>query len=416
MALDPWGAAILRFGIPGLLAPVLSLLLRVARLPGHAPSSALVAGLVAGLLSGPVVLDAVAPGLAASLRGGDGEPAAQIAELRAEHEAELAALRHTGVSAVAIEERAREQAEALEPLLRVQRQREQAFRDAGAMPASVLAGLVLLAGALVGRRRMPRPGDLREAPPMLLAGILIVAVTVLGTAVMVVWLLGFDQRRALTIGAALAGGSAFSHLPMRPLGVEGRRVSTTAGNVIAFLLCMVILILAIEHDRRMWLLAPVMGVFLASMLRGRIRSTRARRRMARGFILTIGVPLLVAWMVSQSDPRLIVHSGGAVWFAILAVAFAGTGHFLGAWLGLQAFGTHRQRARAIEIWLDSHAQGVSLTQVVLLSVLVCAGVIEPDTPEGASLVLSLCTAIALMEMSIGWLRRLVADGGAPTRP
>ncbi len=413
MALNPWSASALRFGILGVLAPLLSVLLRMAKIPGRAPSAAIVAGIVAGLLSGPLVLPAAAPHLHPSLSGTAGPLQDQIADLRASHEAEIAALRATGVSEVAIQERLREQEAEIGPLLARQRDRARAFRDASALPASVLAGLVLLAGAIVGRRRMPAPRDLREAPPMLVAGILMVAVTALGTAVMVVWLLGLDQRSALAVGAALAAGSAFSHLPMRPLGVEGRRIGAAAGNVIAFLLSMVVLILAIDNNRRVWLLAPVSGVFLASMLRSRVRSTRQRRRLARGFILTLGIPVLVAWMVAQCDPCLITQSAGALWFAILAVAFAGTGHFLGVWLGLQAFGTQRQRERAIEIWIDSHAQGVSLTQVVLLAVLVCADVVRPDTPAGSSLVLALCCAIALMEMSIGWLRRIA---GASTRP
>lgn len=355
------------------------------------------------------MLGAVRPAVFDDLMVGAREERRALASIDAEHAAEIAALERVGVSPVAIEERREEQRRERQPLIEDRDRAMAAHR----VPARVLATLApagaFLAGSILARRRTPRARDLGEVPAGMFAGLLVAAICAMGVAVLASWLLRIDARTGLLIGAAIAAGSGFSHMPMRWIGGEGRRLAASAINVVGFMLSLIVLILAMGEERRHWLLPMVSGLFLASVLRGRVRSTRPRRRAARGLILWVLVPIASAWLVSECDPRAAFDRAGTVWFIVLAIALAGSGHFMGVWLGMHLMGTTRQRMRGTAIWIESHAMGVSMTQILLLVVLVAGGVVDARTPTGAAIVIGLVAGIASVELTLGALRRVIRE-------
>ncbi len=402
--MDPLSAAITRFGILLVISPAFALLLRASGLPGKSPASVIVGGVLAGLLAGPLVFGSLRPGLFESIHIGGGEARAELAELDRLHEFDLVAMR--GASPVAIEEQQRAQALEREPVRKAADEAMVRHREPARLFGVVLVGVSFFLAATLARRRVPRSTDQGEIQPAIGAGLLIALVTTLGTGVLVSWLLKLDRPTAILIGAATAAGSAFTHLPMRWVGCEGRRIAANAINVFAFLASMMVLILMTEGNR-VAIMAPVGGVFFGGLLRGRVRSTRARRRVARGLVLWLFGAPLTAYLVSEIDPRLVLDSWRTMTFVVLAVGLAGMGHFLGAGLGLKMFGTARQRSNATSIWIESHALGVSLTQIMLLVVLVGAGVIDGREPAGASVIGGIVLGICFIEMTIGLLRRMM---------
>lgn len=411
MGLDPWSAAIVRFGILALLAPVIAIILRRSGLPGRGPSASIVGGILAGLIAGAMVLGVVEPGAYDAVMVGAREERRALASLEAQHGAELAALLEIGVSPVAIDERREEQRRERQPLIESRDLALARHRVPAGILATLPVAVAFFAGSILARRRTPRARDQGEVPAGMFAGLLVVAIVAMGTAVLASWLLRIDARGALLLGSAIAAGSAFSHMPMRWVGSEGRRLGASAINIVAFMLSLIVMILAMPEDRRPWLMPMVGGLFLASVLRGRIRSTRRRRRLARGFILWILVPIASAWLVSESDPRLALEHSAGTWFVVLAIALGGSGHFLGVWIGMHLMGTTRQRVRGSAIWGESHALGVGMTQLLLLVMLASAGVIDARTPTGSAIVVGLAIAIAGVEMSLGLLTRLALARG-----
>ncbi len=388
------------------------MLLRAAGLPGRAPAASITGGILAGVLVGPLVFGSVRPDLFESIHVGAADARAELAELDRAHQRDLIALRTTGVSPEAIEEHQRAHAMEREPLREAVQLALARHREPSRLIAAGLVGFSFFLASALARRRRPRALDLREVQPAIGAGLLVALITMLATGVLVAWLLKLDRATSLLIGAATAAGSAFTHLPMRWIGVEGRRIAANAINVFAFVACMMVLILATDAAASAAILLPVGGVFFGGLLRGRVRSTRLRRRAARGAVLWLCAAPLTAYLMSEIDPRLISNSWRTLTFVFLAVSLAGSGHYLGANLALKLFGTPRQHAQATMIWLESHALGVSLTQAMLLVVLVASDALDTDSPAATAVIVGLLLGAAATEMSIALLRRLLR---APNR-
>ncbi len=407
--MDPLHAATIRFGILLLITPAFALLLRASGFPGRAPGAAILGGILCGVLAGPLVLGSIKSSLFDSLHVGAEAERTKLAAVDRDHERELVAMSQAGVSPVAIEERKKAQALEREPFVVARDIAIIRHREPTRLLAAALVGLAFFLGSIFARRRKPRLNDLREVPPAMGAGLLVALVTTLGTAVLVSWILELDRSSAVMIGAATAAGSAFTHMPLRWVGFEGRRIAANAINVFAFVASMLVLILMIEDDARVFIMAPVAGIFFGGLLRGRLRSTRTRRRLARAAVLWLLCAPLTAYLVSEVDPRLVMDSWRTWTFVLLALALAGMGHLLGATLALKLFGTARQQARAMSVWLESHALGVSCTQAMFLVVLVASGVLDGRTPQGTAVVVGLMLGIGSVEMTMGLLRGFVRE-------
>lgn len=405
--MDPWPAALIRFGILVALSAPFSLLLRRGGFVGGRPGAAIFAGLVAGVLAGPLVLGRAQPALHQDLAVGASEERSRVAELRRRHEAEVLAMLETGVSEVAIDERRAEQERELAPLLADRLAAREAHDLPQRMVATGLVGVAFFAGSAVARRRRPTPETIPEVVPAIAAGVCGALTALLVHAALAVWLLGARRDVSFAIGAAFAAGSLAPHLATRWVAWEGRNIPATALMAFMFLVSLVALFVAAGEPESSWMLPPMVALVLGMFARGEWSSRRGVRNAARGALLVVAVAPLAGWAASLADPRLVLGSWRALAFVVVAVLLAGSGQLLGVYLALKFLGSARQRARALRVGIESMALGLSLTQVLLLALLLASEVLDAGSATGAAVVWGLLLAALSFEATLGLTRRLL---------
>ncbi len=383
---------LLRFGLLIVAAAVFGVLLRRCGFFGGRPASAITGGLIAGVLLGPMVLGAVNPGLHTSMTVGGlqelREMESRRAEMLAERDRELAVLRETGVSEIALDEHEAEFAELLDAELRPYRQSldeaRKAHREASGAIVAGLAAWAFALGVVAGRspRRKLGPDDRRT---LAVAGVVAVVVTAGLVAVIVQRLFTLSRDEAIAIGAAVGGGSAFALLPMRWVASRGRAGSGWYGFAGLIAACGAMAALGSEQTRG-YALVALGGLAIGFVARPAVVGSRRMRRIAAPLALYVGVGTLTATMVSMTDPAAIVSGWTPAVLAVALFLIAGLPQWLGATLAFGAIGSAEMRDRKSLRWLELHARGVPLTQVVLLALVCAAGVLDPASSLGAAVV------------------------------
>lgn len=359
-------------GVAAALAGLFAALLRGARAPGGVLGAAMLGGLLAGTFVGDTVLARVAPGLhEAAFLGGRAERLA-FEDRAVGVEREVAALEAAGVTGVAVEEYAREAMREIGPL-------QDAFTEARARRAGwmnfalALAGVAALALSPLASWR-PARRDGAERPGAWLAGgfasfLLASAFAYACLTVLTNAPLGQCAALAACVGvgslAALPERARFLPAPERPSLLQAG-----AGAMLpALVLCMWIL-----PDRRAGLLTlGVLGMSAAVVVAGWMRRIRAARRVARGAVVGLVLPGLVALAAARVD-WLRVAESRTFWLALPVVAIAcSDARWLGALLGT------RSVARATAVVTG----GVGVAQVSLLAIFDAGGPsLEPFLAAG----------------------------------
>ncbi|MCC5786615.1 MAG: hypothetical protein JJU33_07945 [Phycisphaerales bacterium] len=404
---------LLRFGLLIVVAAVFGVLLRRAGLPGGRPASAIVGGAIAGVLLGPMVLGAAAPGLHTSMTVGGLQELRELetrrSEMLAERDRELAVLRETDVSAVALDEHKAEFAELLDAELRPFRQSleeaRQAHREAsGAIVAGLAAWVFALAG--VAGRSPRRKLRVDERRTLAIAGVVAVIVTAGLVAVIVQRLFTLSRDEAVAIGAAVGAGSAFALLPMRWVASEGRAGSGWYGFAGLIAACGAMAAFGSEETRG-YALVALGGLAIGLIARHAVAGRRRMRRIATPLALYAGVGPLTAFMVSMTEPAAIFSGWTPAFLAIALFLIAGLPQWLGAVLALGAIGGAELGERKSLRWLELHARGVPLTQMVLLALVCAAGVLDPASSLGAAIVAGVVLGAIENETTVGMARSLL---------
>lgn len=392
MPSDPLTLALLRFGILAVVAAAFALLLRCAGLPGGRPAAAIAGGIVAGLLLGPGVLGQIAPEPHEQVFRGAVEERRSLEEAQQEQSAAIAAAREAELGEEEVAQILREHREALLPLQRDLDQARHEHREpVGMIVAITLAGALFLAGW--GRRR-PRAGiregdagtPFDEVAPSIAAGLAALLFAALPTALLLIWLAQAPRDVALAAGAAVASGTAFAGLIVRRIAPEGRSRSGQLAMLSLLIGAAALLWIVSDGETRLVLTVPAVAMAFGLVLSTRLPAPASTRRIARGAALWLVVPTLAALAASSVEPMVLVSDWRPVLFLLLTILLAADGHFIGAWLAWLTFGTDAQRRAAARTYLESHADGVGMTQVCFAAVLVCGGLIDPHTLLGAMVV------------------------------
>ncbi|MBX3352636.1 MAG: hypothetical protein KF684_06850 [Phycisphaeraceae bacterium] len=332
-------------------------LFRGARAPGGAIGAAILGGLLAGALLGDTVLARVAPDLAESLWTGGRAERLAFEERAISAEREVAVLRATGVTGVAIDEYAREVMAQVDPLrdaLVIARAERAGWINAllaifaaGALAISPLAGWQSRA------RARERAANSREwiaggIGSFLLASVFAyVCLTVLTSA-------EFGARAAL---ACAAGVGWLAPLPERARVAPRRERSSALLAGAAGLLPALVACVWLLPDRRSG--ALVVGVLAMSLVvasGGALARRRRARRLGRAIALGAVVPALAALASSRVDWLGVVESP-VFWIALVVAALASSdGRWFGALLGSRSI----VRTTAIV------TAGVGVPQIALL--------------------------------------------------
>ncbi len=383
---------LLRFGLLIVVAAVLGVLLRRSGLPGGRPASAIVGGTIAGVLLGPMVLGAAAPGLHTSMTVGGLQELRELetrrTEMIAERDRELAVLRETDVSAVALDEHKADFAELLDAELRPFRQSldeaRKAHREAVGAIVAGLAAWVFALAAVAGRspRQKLRVDDRRA---LAVAGVVAVVVTAGLVAVLAQRMFTLPRNDAIVVGAAAGAGSAFALLPMRWVALHGRAGSGWYGFAGLIAACGAMAVFG-GGDMRGYALVALGGLVIGWIARPAVVGRRRVRRIATPLALYAGVAPLTAFVVSMTDPAAIVSGWAPAVLAVALLLIAGLPQWLGASLALGAIGRAELRKGTTLRWLELHARGVPLTQTVLLALVCASGVLDPASALGAAVV------------------------------
>lgn len=409
MPIDPWTVArlVLLIGMGGGFA----LLLWRAGLAGGRPAAAIAGGLVAGILLGPAVLGSAMPRTYQSLFIGGLAEHDAVESARHRHGIELQALYKADVSPVAREELAAMQAAELGRLILARDKAEARFREPASFWAVGWVGLALGLGLWAGSR----PGanqakTLRvEVGALASAGLGAVAISVLMTAVLISWLLRVGPAWSVMVGAAAASGSAFGGLPTRWVGADGRRGRGKVFGLAGLVGAVLVLALLMPGDGARWLMIPIAGagtgLIVGATFPPNSHALRRGRRLARGVILWLLIPALVAYVVSLVDWRLVTDEPRSLVLVIAWGVLAGDAHLVGGWLGLLSFGW----TRAHLVCIETLSLGFGLTSVCLTAVLVASGVLDPATTAGAACVAGLVIAALTPELLLGTNRRMGAQ-------
>ncbi|MCB9845345.1 MAG: hypothetical protein H6811_05100 [Phycisphaeraceae bacterium] len=406
--IDPGVAAIVRVGVLLLLAAGFGGLARLAGLPGGRSGAAILGGLIAGIIAWPGVTRGLAPEAYDEVMRGATRERAEFVEELDRQRADLAALSATGVSESALDEYRAAGEERIAPLRQALRSAELAHARWASAVAIALGACAVFFAVMVRPPIVVRAGEMPDARAMLTAALAQSATAILVSAVVAAWVLRLDRAEALAIGGAVGAGSVFAHLRLRAQGEPALAAPARILAEFTFLLCTGTLALVSAAAMGPWLL-PLMGAYMG----GRITAGRLARRAAppppvEWGVLWLGVAPTVALLISSIDPSSLMDSTRATVFVVIVVLLAGSGHFLGVWIGVGMRGSSGLRAHSLLLWIESHGLGVSLTQMLLLMTLVASGLVRPSEPAGSAVVAGLVLGALSFELTIGLLRRMAA--------
>lgn len=400
MALDPLLAALLRLGVLAAGSIVFGQLLRVARFPGGLPACVLGGAILAGVLLGPSVLGAIRPDLLRALTAGaHAELRQEIADLEAEHRAELAVLREIGVTDIALDELAADHAGDLAPLEERLEQAEQDF----ARPMHIAAVALVAMAALAGTAFRPPALEQRLTHPeaIALAVILSAVFVALPVSVVLGWVFGISRLDGVLIGLAALAGSLVSGPVLRSDAITAGTRGARLWLVGAALLTGGLLIGLLPGDGWLWVLPVVMALLVGVQVKPGVGGP------PQGAILWLLVAPACAHLVATIDLAAAVGSIGTIVFILAFSALAGMGHWLGIGLALKTTGyapLNEQGTSASAVWLDWMSRGVMLSVPLWLVVLEAAG--DPAVPDAVALALVL--ASLSFEAWYGVSRRMLA--------
>ncbi len=322
-------------------------LLRRVRLIGGPTSAAILGGAIAGLLLGATVLGKAAPDAYASIYIGGAQAAAALDEAKRESERELAVLRASGVSEIAISEHlAGVDLRLTELGQRVQSERQQRALAADSAALLLACAMMALAAASSGRRRRRdlTTGAIASGFTMVLGA---------GTPIFfaAIWFGGFTTTQAWALGAVLGIGSAWPTVRTRSHGIPGRSTETDAGAMVALLIGLAAIEIAIlsitgaDSFAGAWSLAFVACAVIACAWRVGARRPRSQRRalmVSNGII----IPTLTAACIAPVDLPATALTSACIIASIAALLFASDGRWFGAWLGWRWFGDAETRQSA----------------------------------------------------------------------
>jgi hypothetical protein len=364
-------------------------------------------GLVAGIILGPAVLGSASPRTYQSLFVGGVAEQDAVENARHRHGIELKALFKAGVSPVACEELAAIQAAELGRLILARDKAEARFREPASFWAVGWVGLAFGLGLWAGNR--PGTNQAKTLRPetgaLASAGLGAVAISILVTAVLISWLLRVEPVWSVMVGAAAASGSAFGGLPTRWVGADGRRGRGKVFGLAGLVGAVLVLALLMPGDGARWLMIPIAGGASGLIVGACFPAHRRVRRLARGVILWLLIPALVAYVVSLVDWRLVTAEPRSLVLVIAWGVLAGDAHLVGGWLGLLSFGW----TRAHLVCIETLSLGFGLTSVCLTAVLVASGVLDPATTAGAACVAGLVIAALTPELLLRTNRRMGAQ-------
>jgi len=386
--IDDWLMAVALVALLGCASAVLAWLLRRSGVPGGVQGAAVCAGVFVGLLAGPGVAANAWPGWSARWVSGGTQEARDLADLREQQRDEVAALRTTGVTPVAIEELEERHRVAIEPAqaaLGRARAERAAWNDRALLAVSALVSAV---GVMcVGR------GRIRWSGRALIAGCVAWAVgVVLPWGVMA--LLGAPASGALALAVgALGAGVGVAGVAMGASSVAMLGAGCVAVGVFGF-----------------GMLPVMIGVAVAAIARA-VLIGRAARRVRRGaldFLWSLGAPALCALVALRLDLRALDPSSWALWLTLVfALVWCSDGRMGAAWAGLKTVGAGRAWSRSARM---VNAGGL-VPHLVFTALGASAGLLGQP-------VLTACVASAvLLGLSVG-ARRLIAEmieGGGLSR-
>lgn len=384
------------------LSTTFALLLRGTRLPGGRPAAAIIGGSLAGFLLGSAVAARAWPSWHERVALGGRVERLELDWLLARHQADLTALRASGVTEVAATELAaehRSELAAAEARLAAALASHQRSRDFSL--AAMLA--VALACAAWASARHPRRPTASSGSAELLAavaaGIMATLLAALPVAVLLRWLTDLSVPAAISCGGAFAAGSLFAGMPMRWAPRLARTVELRVLALSASFAATVLLAWGLPPAAAAWILVPGAGMLGGAAFGRLFPPGAASRRAARAVVVVVVVPAVAAYAAQHVDWLVVWRDWRIALLLGLGVAVAGDGQFIGAWLGLQTFAPDRTRAHASALAMELVASGIGLTLAAMALLLLAAGVIDPAAREGQAVLALLLISAAATELT-----------------
>ncbi len=361
-----------------------AMVLRIARIPGGPPAAAIAGGLVAGILLGPAVLQQVDPDLGQRLFAGAMAEQESFDKLQVQQRAELTALQSVDATPEVFETTLKEHAEAITPVLLTLREAQAAARARMAMFLLPLLGLAVLLGAWTTIPRHQARSDTDGSA--LAVALFMVAFAALPVALILRWIFKMPFEEALAVGAAVGAGSMFAGLPVRPRPRNARDLHIRLTTLLATVFAAGILAWAIPTPATRWLILPIAAAVAGFMLGLLAPAGKQGRRISRGLVLCVLLPPLAAFVTLQLDPALVLGNWRPIVIIVLGFLTAGDGHFIGAWLSVQAFGVDHQREYPHRHAVELVGAGTGLTQICFAFILCASTTIQPHQAAGAAVI------------------------------
>jgi hypothetical protein len=426
-------------GQPALLIPLQVLLLtvpaillgavfRAIGLPGGRGSAAVCGGIVAGILFGSLVLGGAAPQIHDTLIEGAQQERLALREaedeLLGEKAAALAALRATGVSAVAEDELMADIEASYEPRLTAARETLDTAQKRHIERLSIilgaLAGLVFASAyfrrtrteiserppgspARVGGDRLPKVlGPFPPAPVELLMLVMAAA----PTAIVARWLLGVDIPVAIAFGLVLA-------VPGATLRRGAQSFSGGWAFLIAALMVSVCSVAAFGTSTASTvLIGTAMGgsVLLLLIDNSLLRTRRSEIRFHDTLYFAILLPALAGALTTTVDLASLIGTG-AFWIAlVIGLIASGDGRWFGYAVAIRFFADPPATRAPMTLANSAISAGAPVLQLVLAVLAFRA------MPEAGSLVFAALAGAAILELSRGLRARIAFTFDGILRP
>ena len=396
--------AVLCVGTSVLFASVL----RIARIPGGPPAAAIAGGLVAGILLGPAVLQQVDPDLGQRLFAGAMAEQESFDKLQVQQRAELTALQSVDATPEVIETTLKGHAEAITPVLLTLREAQAAARARLATFLLPLLGLAILLGAWTTIPRH-KARSMTDGSALAVA-LFMVAFAALPVALILRWIFKMPFEEALAVGAAVGAGSMFAGLPVRPQTRSAGDPHIRLTTLLAAVFATGLLAWALPMPATRWLILPVGAAVVGFMLGLVAPARRVGRRISRGLVLGVLLPPLATFVALQLDPALVLGNWRPIVVILLGFFTAGDGHFIGAWLSVQAFGVDHQRKYPHRHAVELVGAGTGLTQICFAFILCASTTIQPHHTTGAAVIGLLLASGFVIELMTNahrrWARKL----------
>jgi len=402
MMLESMTDALLGAGLALLVGAAFAALLAGGRILGGLRSAGVAGGIVAGVMLGPGVLGGAASDLHERLYLGGAEQRRAMEQLERRQAADIAALRASDVTQIAIDEQIAEHVRQRAPLeMDLAETRDLHTGALGALAAAGLIAGLLCCGLASPRRRGTAPDG--DGDIALGAGLSSVVVASLSCAGLALWLTSAGVRESLAFGAAggVGGAALGGRLLLAPAG-RARRVGHSA-------------LVAVLTGGALVAGAGRGGVLATALLIGAALSIAAPmlvapgprgRRRFEGAAFLLCAPPVVSLALVRADPSALA-ADGTFWIgALICVVCSHDGRWIGAWIPWRLFGAGAARAQA---WRRSGAildSGVGLTQAGAAALLLHTGALPQALAAGviiAALVIEL--AAPLRSAAAKWMDR-----------